>query len=92
MKETFKNILPEEIFTRKKQGFEVPLNAWIKKNWNELIPSIWFDEKYIFEQQIFNFSSVLILKSNFFSNIGTSNQEMWAYIVFQHWYKKQLNA
>lgn len=92
LKETFKNILPEEIFTRKKQGFEVPLNAWIKKNWNELIPSIWFDEKYIFEQQIFNFSSVLILKSNFFSNIGTSNQEMWAYIVFQHWYKKQLNA
>ena len=64
LKETFKNILPEEIFTRKKQGFEVPLNAWIKKNWNELIPSIWFDEKYIFEQQIFNFSSVLILKSN----------------------------
>lgn len=88
LKETFKGLLPDEIFTRKKQGFEVPLNAWIKSNWNELIPTNWFDAAYIAGQNIFKYDAVLELKRQFFSNIGTSNQEMWAYIVFQHWYQK----
>ena len=88
LKETFKDLLPEEIFNRSKQGFEVPLNAWIKNSWNELIPDFWFEENYIQEQGIFNYSAIISLKKHFFSNIGTSNQEMWAYFVFQNWFQK----
>ncbi len=88
LKETFQDILPEEIFSRSKQGFEVPLNAWIKNSWSELIPESWFEESFIQEQRIFNFSAIINLKKQFFSNIGTSNQEMWAYFVFQNWFQK----
>jgi asparagine synthase (glutamine-hydrolysing) len=89
LKETFKNSLPEEIFTRGKQGFEVPLNAWIKTNWNLLIPNEWFESAYLVAQGIFALDGVERLKRQFFKNIGTANQEMWAYIVFQHWYQKK---
>lgn len=88
LKETFSEILPDEIFSRKKQGFEVPLNAWIKKSWNDLIPESWFDKNFIEEQNIFNFEAVIDLKRQFLSNLGTANQEIWAYIVFQNWYQK----
>jgi asparagine synthase (glutamine-hydrolysing) len=88
LKEAFKDKLPKEIFLRKKQGFEVPLNAWIKNNWNELIPDHWFEKKYIENQNIFNFEGVMSLKNNFKNNIGTSNQELWAYIVFQNWFQE----
>lgn len=88
LKESFKNILPEEIITRSKQGFEVPLNAWIKTNWNLLIPNAWFDSAYLVAQGIFSLDGVERLKQEFFKNIGTANQEMWAYIVFQYWYQK----
>lgn len=86
LKDTFQDLLPQEIFTRSKQGFEVPLNAWIKKNWGELVPPKWFDAGFIQQQGVFNPDAVVNLKKRFFSNIGTSNQEMWAYFVFQHWF------
>lgn len=86
LKDSCKDLLPEEIFTRSKQGFEVPLNAWIKKNWELLVPLQWFDLAFIQQQGIFNPEAVMNLKKRFFSNIGTSNQEMWAYFVFQHWF------
>ena len=88
LKDTFKGILPEEIFTRSKQGFEVPLNAWIKNSWDILIDKSWFDKNFIEEQNVFNFDVVINLKQQFLSDLGTANQEMWAYIVFQNWYQK----
>jgi asparagine synthase (glutamine-hydrolysing) len=88
LRETFKDYLPTEIFTRSKQGFEVPINAWIKNSWTELIPQIWFEEKYLEKQKLFELNSVKELRERFFRNIGTASQEMWAYLVFQNWYQK----
>lgn len=87
LKEAFRGMLPEEIFTRSKQGFEVPLNAWISRSWQELIPERWFDKDFLEEQHIFKVQGVLDLKTRFFLNLGTASQEMWAYIVFQNWYQ-----
>jgi asparagine synthase (glutamine-hydrolysing) len=91
LKEAFKDILPEEILTRGKQGFEVPLNAWIRNSWKELIPSNWFDQEYLSKQSIFSIEAVKQLEGRFFKNIGTSSQEMWAYLVFQNWYQNNQN-
>jgi asparagine synthase (glutamine-hydrolysing) len=91
LKDAFSDLLPEEIFSRAKQGFEVPVFAWIKNSWEELIPNKWFDEVFISDQKIFNYNSILDLKSRFFNNLGNSSQEMWAYLVFQNWFLKQFN-
>jgi asparagine synthase (glutamine-hydrolysing) len=88
LKDAFSDLIPEEIFTRAKQGFEVPIFAWIKNSWEKLIPEIYFEEKFILDQKIFNYSTINELKFRFFKNIGTSSQEMWAYLVFQNWYQK----
>lgn len=88
LKEAFKDLLPKEILTRGKQGFEVPLNAWIRNSWKELIPEIWFENEFLLKQAIFSTEAVKQLKERFFKNLGTSSQEMWAYIVFQNWYQK----
>jgi asparagine synthase (glutamine-hydrolysing) len=90
LREATKDLLPSSIFTRKKQGFEVPTHAWIKNNWEDLIPGLWFDKEFLKNQHIFHFEAVLQLKTQFFSNIGTSNHEMWAYLVFQNWFKTHI--
>ncbi len=87
LKESFRGVLPDTIFDRSKQGFEVPVNAWIRTSWDELIPALWFDPQFIREQNIFVPSAVLDLKTRFFNKLGTASQEMWAYLVFQNWYK-----
>lgn len=88
LKESFRGVLPDEIFDRPKQGFEVPVNAWIRKSWDELIPQLWFERDFLQEQNIFTPSAVESLKTRFFSKLGTASQEMWAYLVFQNWYQK----
>lgn len=89
LKEAFTEYLPQSIYTRKKQGFEVPLNAWIRKNWKELVPEQWFEEDFLREQGIFEVAAVHKMRTSFFQNQGTSNQLMWAYFVFQNWYLKK---
>lgn len=88
LREACSNLLPEEIFTRSKQGFEVPIYDWIKNSWDSLVPDLWFDQKSIEKQSLFNYNTVLQLKERFFRNEGTASQEMWAYFVFQNWYFK----
>lgn len=86
LKDAFRDLLPDTIFSRSKQGFEVPVNAWIRSNWDELIPPLWFDQDFIKKQAIFDYNQILTLKNKFYRNDGTSSQAIWAYFVFQHWY------
>lgn len=88
LKETFADLLPSEIFSRSKQGFEVPVHKWIRGRWNEIIPKIWFDSDYLENQGIFHFSAIQQLEKDFLANIKTSSQTIWAYLVFQHWFQK----
>jgi asparagine synthase (glutamine-hydrolysing) len=87
LREAFSNRLPDEIFTRKKQGFEVPLLSWIKSAWDEITEESWFETDYIVEQDIFNAKFVAHEKQKFFSkNPGDSPVFIWSYIAFQFWY------
>lgn len=89
LRQAFADRLPADIFSRKKQGFEVPLLAWIKEAWSTIVNEIWFETDYIVEQEIFNATFVQTQKQQFFSNKpGESALFIWAYIVFQSWYQQ----
>jgi asparagine synthase (glutamine-hydrolysing) len=89
LKETFHDLLPAEIFNRAKQGFEVPVHAWLRKNWEALVPKLWFQPDFLEAQGIFNTAAVQELETAFSGKApGTTSQTMWAYLVFQHWYQK----
>lgn len=91
LKETFQDLLPAEIFNRAKQGFEVPVHAWLRKHWDALVPKTWFQPDYLEAQGIFNTKTVQELAAAFAGKAtGTTAQTMWAYLVFQHWYQKNL--
>lgn len=89
LRSAFKDDLPETVFNRSKQGFEVPLEKWIQNSWSSIIEEDWFDPTYLNKQSIFNATFVEHLKETFFSKQpGESATLMWTYIVFQHWYSK----
>lgn len=89
LRDAFQGMLPDEIFTRSKKGFEVPLHEWILKSWNEIIQDKWFEEEFLQKQNIFRFNGVESLKKRLFSNNpGESAVVVWAYIVFQNWYSR----
>lgn len=86
LKDSFKEILPPEIFSRKKKGFELPLWKWLKNELRNDIEKNWLNEKRIKEEGIFNYEIVSKLKQKLYSdNPGDAPAKIWALIVFQNW-------
>ena len=91
LKDSFKNLLPEEIFNRKKQGFEVPLLKWFQTELKSMITDDLLDDNFIREQNLFNPEEIKKLKQQLFSNNpGEIHARIWALIVFQYWWKKYM--
>jgi asparagine synthase (glutamine-hydrolysing) len=89
LKDTFAKELPPEIFTRGKQGFEVPLLKWFRTELKSLIFDDLLSEQVLKEQGIFNIAEINLLKQKLMSaNPGDAVGRIWALIVFQNWWKK----
>lgn len=89
LQDTFRPILPEEIFNRPKHGFEVPLLGWFQNELKEKITNDLLHPDFIREQKIFNPKSIELLLQKLFSNRpGDAAAKVWAQIVFQYWMKK----
>ena len=89
LKEAFKKELPEELFHRGKKGFEVPLLKWFKTDLRGMITDDLLAQRFIEEQNIFNYRTIKKLINQLFSNNpGDSVAKIWALLVFQYWYKK----
>lgn len=88
LQDTFKNLLPQELYNRPKKGFEVPLYNWFNKELKSKIENEWLNDAFIAEQGIFNPEKIKDLKKKIFSkNPGDSAATIWALIVFQYWMK-----
>ena len=89
LRDAFREVLPDEVFSRSKKGFEIPLHDWIESTWQEVVNPKWFDTSFIEEQNVFSCSGVEQLKADF--EQGKEEEAtvtMWAFIVFQNWYDR----
>ncbi len=89
LKDAFKTYLPEELFNRGKQGFEVPLLKWFQTDLKSMIVDDLLSDKFIKEQNIFKLEAIRNLKTQLFSN-NTNDvvPKVWGLLVFQNWWKK----
>ncbi len=88
VQDAFRNYLPEEIYNRPKQGFEIPLLDWFRNELRSKITDELLNEKFVASQGIFEPSAVKQLTSQLFSkNPGDTHATIWALIVFQSWWK-----
>jgi asparagine synthase (glutamine-hydrolysing) len=91
VQDTFRDILPAELYNRPKQGFEVPLLAWFRGGLHEWIFNDLLNKNFIERQGIFNFEAIQQLqKALNSSSPGDAVARTWALVVFQSWYKKRM--
>ncbi len=89
LKDAFRDVLPDELYTRPKRGFEVPLLKWFRTGLRSLIEEDLFSDSFIEQQGIFEVSEIRQLKRQLFSSDpGEVHARIWGLIVFQYWYKK----
>ena len=48
VRDTFKDLLPQELLSKKKQGFEVPMLKWFKTDLRSMITNELLEDKFIY--------------------------------------------
>ncbi|MGD1840139.1 MAG: asparagine synthase (glutamine-hydrolyzing) [Thermonemataceae bacterium] len=89
LQDSFKSILPKELYNRPKKGFEVPLLKWLRTELRSLLENDLLQDQFIEEQGIFEVKAIQALKQQLFSKNPTDvHARIWGLLVFQHWWKK----
>ncbi len=89
LQDTFKDLLPAELYKRAKKGFEVPLLKWLRTEMKSLIMDDLLSQSFVEEQGIFHYPEIERLKQQLFSkNPGDTHARIWGLVVFQWWWKK----
>ena len=93
-KKILKNILgryiPEDLFIRRKQGFGIPINNWLREDIKCLLEQ-YLSEDLIKEYDVFNYSYVSNLLELFYAEKNDDNK-IWVLLMFQMWFSENIGS
>jgi len=85
LKKAMSKVLPPEILTRKKIGFDIPLGVWIRHELREFIMEI-LSPGRLKSHGFFNHDYIETLLKEHFQGEHNHRQLLWPLIIFQFWY------
>jgi asparagine synthase (glutamine-hydrolysing) len=87
LKRTFRNILPDGIMDRKKMGFEVPLDAWLRGELREFAEGRLFSKGSGVEE-FFEMDELRSLWRRHQSGRRNFGTVLWAFFMFELWHER----
>jgi asparagine synthase (glutamine-hydrolysing) len=90
LKDTFKDLIPQEVLGKSKRGFAVPIGEWFKGPLKDLLLGL-LSREFIIEQGIFEYEYIESLLEDHFAERVNNAYPLWALFVFQKWYSKYYN-
>lgn len=85
LKEIAHQYIPEEIMTRPKMGFAIPVIDWMKNELRDLLESE-LSEARVSAAGVFNYAEVKRLKENYLSGKKEDFDPVWFLFIFHQWY------
>ncbi|HSK70299.1 MAG TPA: asparagine synthase C-terminal domain-containing protein, partial [Pyrinomonadaceae bacterium] len=90
LREAMKGILPEEILTRRKMGFPVPVGSWFRNEFRHLIEEYVLSERAL-SRGIFKADFVREIVQN--HNAGENHDErIWFLVNFEMWQRQFIDG
>lgn len=90
LQDTFRKLLPQELYNRPKQGFEIPLLNLLQGEARPLVNKFLADD-LVREQGLFDPGQVRkLLLGIDRHNAGQWQTQVWSLLVFQHWWHRWL--
>ncbi len=90
LKDTFKDLIPQEVLGKSKRGFAVPIGEWFKGPLKGMLLEL-LSKEFILEQGIFEYEYIECLLEDHFGERVNNAYPLWALFVFQKWYRKYYN-
>ncbi len=87
-KRSMRGILPEEILHKRKQGFSIPLETWLRSDLKDLITSVILDSNH---HDLFSRDYVEKIMKEFFEGNDRHDFKIWELFTFELWYQKHFN-
>lgn len=89
LKDTFKDLLPDELYRAPKHGFSVPIAYWLETVFKEDLYR-YADKEFVDDQGIFDSEYIRSVIDAHMNHRENRFSELWAYYVFQNWYERVL--
>jgi asparagine synthase (glutamine-hydrolysing) len=89
LKKAMQAVLPAEILTRKKIGFDIPLGVWIRNELKEFVTDI-LSPEHMKRHDFFNYRYIDRLLKEHFRGAHNHRQLLWPLIIFQFWYNRYM--
>tara|TARA_X000000950_G_scaffold180078_1_gene218397 strand:- start:17125 stop:18912 length:1788 start_codon:yes stop_codon:yes gene_type:complete len=91
LKDIAKDYIPNEIINRKKKGFVLPKENWLKNELNKEL-KYYSSKEFITKQNIFSYSQIvkLIYKFSYSKKNNFFTEQVWTFFIFQFWYEKNI--
>lgn len=87
LKETFCDLLPDEILSARKHGFAVPIGMWLETVLKDRLLK-YSESDYLEQQGLFNCAYIQKMIHAHLSHKEDRYSELWAFFVFQNWYER----
>lgn len=89
LKDTFKDLLPNNFLNLPKKGFAIPIGTWLRESLrNEVL--VLTDKDYLTEQGIFNEKYVSKIVREHLNYLNDHSFKIWSIYCFQKWFKAQI--
>jgi len=89
LKNIAQGVIPDEIINRKKKGFVLPKENWLKNDLKKKL-NYFASSEFIKKQDIFSENEIKKLVSEFYISKNNSSlvEKIWTFFIFQFWYEK----
>ncbi len=86
LKKSCANLLPKEILTRNKRGFQIPVAAWLRGALRPLVEEL-LGERFLQEQGVFNVPFIRGLVDMHMSGKKDLRKPLWTLLALQMWWR-----
>lgn len=91
VQDAFRDLLPADLYNRPKHGFEVPLLDYLKTHLQTPECRTLMGREFVQDQGVFEFEVIeKLIQKLHSSNPEDSHATVWAILVFQYWWKRNL--
>lgn len=87
LKDTFRDLLPDELFSAPKHGFSVPIGNWLETALKDQL-NRYADAEFLEAQGLFDVGYIKHIIVAHMSHKENRYSELWAFYVFQNWYER----